>query len=314
MRKVESECQLSIVSTLYESEETIDDFIDRCHSAAVAANYDSYELILVNDGSSDRGLSKALTKCQDRGITSILVDLSRNFGHHKALLTGLGYSSGAHIFLIDSDLEEEPELLLPFRERMTVTQSDVIYGIQKNRKGSLPEKLLGSLFYFLFEIITNLQYPKNVLTARLMNRKYVDSLMLYRESEPYLIGLWSLVGFTQNSLVVEKKSLSLSQYTLKKKLSLAFNSIVSFSNRPLKGILYLGISAFVVFLVYGAKVLVDYIINRSVLEGWTSTILSIWGFGSLTLLVLGLNALYLSKIYLEVKNRPFTIIKNIYRT
>ena len=121
-----------------------------------------------------------------------IIDLSRNFGHHKALMTGLSYSKGELIFLIDSDLEEDPKLLEVFLNQMKLNKADVIYGVQKKRQGGFFGKISGEFYYRFFNFISKINFPRNVLTVRLMNRKYVDSLLLFKESELYLIGIWKL--------------------------------------------------------------------------------------------------------------------------
>ncbi len=302
---------LSIVSTIYKSEKTIVEFIKRISYSVSKLYGDDYELILVNDGSPDNSLDLAIE--ESKKIKKVkIIDLSRNFGHHKAMMSGLSYANGELVFLIDSDLEEMPEILENFIIEYKRQDTDVIYGVQKKRKGKLFERLSGKLYFKLFKFITNLNYPENVLTARLMNRKYVNSLLLHKESELYLIGIWHLTGFKQIPIKVTKKSLTPTTYTIRKKLELVINSIVSFSDRPLRLIFYLGIIITNIVIAYSSYLFFSSIIFGINLTGWTSLILSIWFFGGLTIMILGILGIYLSKIYIETKNRPFLIVKDTY--
>ena len=222
---------------MYYSASSLLDFYNRIKAEAIKVAPDSHEIILVNDGSPDESLSIAIDLAKiDPNL--IIINLSRNFGHYKALLTGLKYANGEKIFLIDSDLEEEPEYLGKFYAELELQKCDVIYGVQDKRKGKLFEKVSGLIFWKIFNFLSNISVPANHTTARLMRRAYVDALLLHEEREVFISGLWELTGFDQQPLTVKKLSISKSSYTLRKKLSLFVNAITSFSNLPLIAIFY----------------------------------------------------------------------------
>src|SRR5262245_15015952 len=149
---------LSIVNTLYQSEGFITEFHARCTAAATRLAASSYEIIFVNDGSPDQSLQKAIDlHAHDPHVR--VIDLSRNFGHHKALMTGLAHARGELVFLIDSDLEEDPEWLPRFREALIATGADVIYGVQKARKGGWFERTSGDLFFRVFNRVLTQPIP-----------------------------------------------------------------------------------------------------------------------------------------------------------
>ena len=151
--------KLSIVTTLYRSEPYITEFYQRVCAVASQLVGDDFEIIIVNDGSPDNSLDVAIQLHKtDSHIT--VIDLSRNFGHHKAMMTGLGYTRGQHIFLIDSDLEEEPEWLLTFHELLNKHQVDVVFGVQTVRRGNLYERITGQIFYRLFRFMTDIAQPE----------------------------------------------------------------------------------------------------------------------------------------------------------
>ena len=183
--------KLSIVATLYQSAPHIIEFHQRASIAASQLVGEDYEIVLVNDGSPDNSLNLAVQLTESDGHV-VVVDLSRNFGHHKAMMTGLMNSKGERIFLIDSDLEEEPEFLSAFADRMQSERCDVVYGIQQQRKGNWFERLSGRLFYRLFNSLAGLALPENLVTARLMTRRYVDALLLHKERELMLAGIWHI--------------------------------------------------------------------------------------------------------------------------
>lgn len=197
--------KLSVVATLYRSEPFIGEFLTRMGAVAGKIAGDDYELILVNDGSPDDSLAVALAKAEaDPHL--VVVDLSRNFGHHKAMMTGLAHADGDLVFLIDSDLEEEPEWLESFHGQLRDQGCDVVYGVQKSRKGRVFERWSGVVFYSLLRTLTALDLPKNIVTARLMTRRYVEALLRHEEREVFLAGLLQITGFDQRPTPVTKKA------------------------------------------------------------------------------------------------------------
>ncbi|MCW5209652.1 glycosyltransferase family 2 protein [Desulfobulbus sp. US1] len=210
--------RLSIVSTLYNSSDSISEFYKRVSAVAHQFAGEEYEIILVNDGSPDDSFDKAMHFIkQDEHL--VLVDLSRNFGHHKAILTGLKYAKGEFVFLLDSDLEEEPEWLFAFYPLMRKKKCDVVFGVQKNRKGGWFECWSGWVFYRTFKLITGVEIPENWVTARLMTHRYVSALLQHQERELSIGGLYLLTGFDQYPKSIVKHSLSVSTYTLSKKIA-----------------------------------------------------------------------------------------------
>ena len=303
--------KLSIVTTLYRSAAYIRPFCERTAAAARAITPD-YEIILVNDGSPDDSLAIAveLQRADPAHIT--VVDLSRNFGHHKAAMTGLMHAGGDLVFQIDSDLEEEPELLTLFHARMEESGADVVFGVQDRRKGGWFERASGRLFYLVFNLLSTHRVPPDLLMARLMTRQYVANLVAHRESELDIAGLWTLTGFTQLPVTVRKHSRETTTYSVGKRLALMVRSITAFSNLPL--IWIAGLGAGVLFLSFCYFVYIQYvrIFEGAPPTGFTTIILSVWFLGGLTIFSLGVIAIYLSVIFVETKNRPYTIVRRVY--
>ena len=303
--------KLSIVTTLYCSAPYIQEFCQRVERAAQEIAADDYEIVLVNDGSPDNSLDLAV-QLYKTDPHLVVVDLSRNFGHHKAMMTGLQYARGDHVFLIDIDLEENPDWLLTFQEQISNESCDVVYGVQEQRKGGWFERWSGECFYRLFNLLTSLDLPRNVVTARLMSRRYVEALLQYREREVFLGGLWHIAGFEQHAQVVTKHHNSETTYTFIKKISILINSITSFSNAPLIGIFYVGLLISFLSCLYICFLVISWLFFTKPLSGWTSVMASIWLIGGLIISFIGVVGIYLAKIFSETKQRPYTIVRQVY--
>ncbi|KQT58708.1 MULTISPECIES: glycosyltransferase family 2 protein [unclassified Aureimonas] len=303
--------RLSIVSTLYRSASTIDEFCKRCLVAAERITAD-IEIILVNDGSPDDSLERALNlfETDDR---IVIVDLSRNFGHHKAMMTGLAHATGDLVFLIDSDLEEEPELLESFYDEMIRTRSEVIYGVQGARRGRLFERLTGAAFFSITNHFSDEPLPRNVVTARLMVKDYVSALVQHLDRDFAIAHLWLITGFRQSPLTIQKLSHSKTTYSKRHRIDLAIKHITTNSTKILRYVLYSGLflstCSFLLIFYYFLR----YLVGGVGVDGFTSIIISILFFGGINTLILGILGTYVANILLEVKPRPYTIVRKVYR-
>ena len=304
--------KLSIVTSLYHSGPYIEEFHRRVSAAAAAITAD-YEIVLVNDGSPDDALGKALA-LQQRDARVVVVDLSRNFGHHRALMTGLQHARGDHVFLADIDLEEPPEALATLWSALEAEPGlDVAYGVQKERKGDWFERWSGRLFYRLFALISDIDYPADTLVARVMTRRYVDAILRYPERELELWGIFVLAGFAQKPVAITKGHKGTTTYTFRRKLSVALQSVVSFSTRPLLYISFLGFLMTAVMSIMAVTIIWRKIFQGIDVEGWVSLIVSIWLVGALILFSVGIIGVYLGKMFLELKDRPLTVVRHVYR-
>lgn len=304
--------KLSVVTTLYKSEPYIRDFYDRILSEANKLTND-FEIIFVNDGSPDDSLTilKGLVEFDSRVV---VVDLSRNYGHHKAIMTGLEYAKGNFIFLIDSDLEESPELLGLFWLDLISDESvDVVYGVQARRKGGFFERLSGNIFFSAFNFFSDVKIPKNFLTVRLMRRRFVEALIKFPERDLVFSILNSLVGYKSKEVEVVKLDHSPTTYSFSKKVRLLFRHILVASPRPL--LLSFNIGLLVVFF---SVLLVGYLSYKKIMsgvevDGWVSTVVAISFFGGLNMFFIGVVGAYIAEIFEETKKRPRTLVKHVYR-
>lgn len=301
--------ELSIVTTLYRSAQTVEEFCRRVIEAAEALT-DDFELIIVDDGSPDDSLEIACRLAEQDGRIRV-VELSRNFGHHKAMMTGLEYARGELVFLIDSDLEEPPELLHEFHETLEGRDVDVVYGYQNARKGGLFERITGGISYWLINLLITHPIPRNHVTVRLMTHDYVHSLLLHREQQTIIGGLWVITGYRQIGVPVEKLSLSPTTYSIRRRWLVLVDSITSFSETPLVAIFYLGLAISTLSALIGIFLIVRRFCG-AVLSGWVSVMLSVWFLGGLIIFSVGTIGIYISKIFVETKNRPYTIVRKVH--
>ena len=302
--------KLSVVTSMYKSEPFLREFWERA-SAAAARITPEYEIVFVNDGSPDESLTVSLDlfRADDHVV---VVDLARNFGHHKAMMTGLAHACGERVFLVDCDLEEEPELVERFYREMDRCGADVVYGVQEKRKGGFVERASGALFYRAFNAMSSVPVPPDVLTARLMTQRYVNSLVAHADREVFLLGLWALTGYDQVPMVVQKSKRPGTSYTLSRRIAVAVNSVTSFTNTPLVLVFYLGLVIFLLSLLAAAYLVIHRLFAGGYSSGWPSLIVSVWLLGGLTILCLGIIGIYIAKIFSETKRRPYTIVRALH--
>jgi putative glycosyltransferase len=279
---------------------------------AAEAITNDIELVMVNDGSPDNSLDLALA-LHRADSRVVVVDLARNFGHHKAIMTGLACASGDLVFLIDSDLEEQPEDLALFHRRLEQGDCDVVYGVQEARRGGAIERVTGSLFFFLVELISDQPLPRNLVTGRLMTRDYVRALVRHRDREFLIAHLWQVSGFRQEAIAVNKLSRSPSTYSLRQRIEMAVKHVTTTSTRLLYLVLYVGLLIFGLSIAVILYYLGRYFRSGIGVDGFTSQIVSIWFLGGLITLILGILGIYIANIMAETKRRPYTIVRRIHR-
>ncbi|MHC4777593.1 MAG: glycosyltransferase family 2 protein [Planctomycetota bacterium] len=306
---------LSIVTTLYKSESFVKEFHRRI-SAVAKKHTDDFEIVYVDDGSPD-GSGKAVRELAGDART-ILVELSRNFGHHPAMMAGLAHAKGDRIFLLDVDLEEEPEWLSSFWLELESKDADVVYAVQGSRIGGPMKRISGWLFYSLFNLMSETRIPRNLCTARLMTKPYVDALLSAKDSNIFLAGLMSWAGFRQVPIKVKRSprpNSSGSSYTFTRMISLALDALTSFTSYPLKVIFILGLIISTISGGVGLYLLLRKLIapDSIGITGWPSIMVSIWFLGGIIIFFIGVVGIYISKIFAETKERPIYIVRKIHR-
>ena len=306
--------KISIISTLYKSEKYLEEFLNECLLALKSIDCFDYEFVFVNDGSPDNSVAFLLEK--KKTIHPIrIIDLSRNFGHHYAIQAGLHNVKGDYVLLIDNDLETSPNVLVDFYNEIKKDPSlDMVFGYQESRKGGFIEKHFGNLFYKIFNLFSEIKIPENILTERLMSKKYVQELAALPDKNIFFAGLMQWVGFNQLGIPIKKQNRKgASTYTFRKRINLMINAIISFTAYPLKILFNLGILIFFGSLIASLFLIVKKIIYpEQILSGYTSLTVVILLSTGLILTAIGVLGIYLEKIFNQVKSRPTYIIKKIY--
>jgi dolichol-phosphate mannosyltransferase len=304
---------LSVVIPCYNEEESLRETHRRVQAACEAAPIKSYEIILVNDGSKDGTLSimQDLAK-QDPHL--VAVDLSRNHGHQLALTAGLFQSIGDHVLVLDADLQDPPELLTPMLERAR-DGVDVVYGKRASRVGETKFKLfMASMFYRLLSWASDINIPRDVGDFRLMSRRVVNEFKNMPEQHRFIRGMIAWVGFRQEEFPYRRDArfAGVTKYPFHKLVQFAFDAISSFSIRPLR--------LSIIFALFGAALagclglfaIWSYFQHRTI-SGWASLATIITFFSSLQLICIGVIGEYIGRTYIQVKNRPLFIVRDIYK-
>jgi putative glycosyltransferase len=306
---------ISVLTSLYKSEDFIVEFINETRKNLINNKCSNFEFIIVNDGTPDSSVQKIEENFKSKNLNIKIINLSRNFGHHKALITGLKHCTKDFVFLIDCDLEVNPNCLTKFLELMSSDDSiDCAYGVSdKKNKFSMKNfvtTFLSKIFAKIFIYFSNYNYNKKAVHARLMKKKFANEIIKCEHSNPFLLELYEFVGFNQKYLNIEYNKRKSSSYTLKKKFELFFYFFLSNSEKILK--IYFLLSLFLVFISFG--LIINFFYNYFFLQltaGYTSTVLLISTFGSLTLLGVSLCCLYIQQVFLDLKKLPNTIISSI---
>ena len=302
--------RLSVVIPCYNEEDCLGELHERV-AAACAACSDDYEVIFVNDGSSDRTWP-LISEYARRDPRVIGVNLSRNHGHQLALTAGLTLARGERIMIVDADLQDPPELLSEMMKLMDEGY-DVVYGQRRQRAGeTLFKKSSARLFYRLLMRLSETPIPLDTGDFRLMSRRALEALLAMPEQHRFVRGMVSWIGFPQTALLYDRNErfAGTTKYPLKKMLRFALDAITGFSIQPLRfasqiGLILAGLGAILV-----AYVVIAWLSNATV-AGWTSLMAVVVVLGSVQMFVLGLMGEYLGRLYMQSKQRPLFLIQDI---
>ena len=302
---------LSIVIPIYNEEGLINDLVDRTVSALEKFTKD-YEIIFVDDGSTDKSLNN-LTNHQDKNSNINVLALSGNFGHQAAFTAGLEFSTGDIVGMMDGDLQDPPELCEEMHRKITQEGYDIISGKRSGRKGKNSRNFYTFLFHFLFRNVTAFQNMENTGNFSLMKREAVDALLTMKEKIRYLPGMRTFIGFNQGYVdyIRDERFEGEAKMDLSKLFRLAADAIFAFSRFPIRLCLYMGLIGTIVFMFAGLYVIIAKIGGFAVI-GWSSTMLSIYFLGSIQLISIGIVGEYVYRIYKESQNRPLYFVKKFH--
>jgi len=302
---------LSVVVPCYNEEAVVGELHRRMTLVCRGGAGDSYELVLVNDGSSD-GTWAVLQRLARDDERVVAVDLSRNHGHQLALSAGLSLARGERILVIDADLQDPPELL-PDMMRLMNEGADVVYGQRLGRDGETWfKKASASVFYRLLLRLSAVPIPPDTGDFRLMSRQVLNALLAMPEQQRFIRGMIAWIGFRQVPLYYrrDKRFAGATKYPLRKMLTFAVDAITGFSIAPLRASLYVAGLFVGVAALLALYVLFSWLFLGAV-QGWTSIFLGMLIFSSVQLFSLAIIGEYLGRIYMQTKQRPLFIIREI---
>ncbi|MBL4715026.1 glycosyltransferase family 2 protein [Sphingobacteriaceae bacterium AH-315-L07] len=306
----------SFIVPIYNDGYLIDDFCQEFN-----AFFQSYintseideqvELIFVNDGSKDNSLSLLEDACSKFSFIRAIT-LSKNFGQHIALSCGYQHSKGEYVGMLNVDMEDHPSQIAALLDYIQNNDFDIVTGLYKKRHVSFPNRVTSYCFNLLLNKLTGHKVPYNVSTLRIMNRRFVDAYNSLSEKSRYLPGLELWLGFNHGYIEIshQKRTKGQSSYSFKKRLFMAFESIISFSDLPLKITVLLGMSLALLGFLLIIILIIQKIYFIDFKPGYTTSISVMVLIGGIQLLFLGLASLYIGRILKEVQNRPLYIVKN----
>jgi dolichol-phosphate mannosyltransferase len=303
-----SKPRYSIVAPCYNEEQNLFE-LHRRITEVMDQTGESWELVLINDGSRDR-TRVLMQELHQRDHRVHYIDFARNFGHQLAVTAGMDYAQGEAIVLIDADLQDPPELILEMIKKWQEGYK-VVYAVRSERKGETWFKLFtAKLFYRLIYRITDVNIPLDTGDFRLMDRQVVDTMKQMRERHRFIRGMTSWVGFSQTGVtyVRQERFAGETSYPLRKMLKFASDAITGFSYLPLQLATYLG---FIVAALSGLGmigVILARLIGQQPFFGQATTLVTVLFLGGVQLISLGIVGEYLGRIYDEVKNRPLYVV------
>ena len=298
---------ISIVIPVYQADRIVEELFSRIKNAMQFAA-GNYQLILVDDGSDDNSWMVIEKICSSE-MNVQGIKLSRNFGQHHAITAGLDNCTGEWIVVMDCDLQDRPEEISRLYQKASEGY-DIVFARRNNRTDSIWKKMTSAFFYRIYSYLTGISYDGTIANFGIYSNKVITAIKSMKEPMRAFSPMARWVGFKKTSIEVEhgKRFFGKTTYNIRKLLTLAFNIILSYSDKPLKIIIRIGFlissSAFITALY----ILYKYVNGKITVSGYTSIIISIWFLGGLIILILGILGLYISKIFTGIKNRPLYII------
>lgn len=296
---------ISVVIPVYNNASTVDELARRIDAALQPA---PYEAIFVDDGSADGSLTR-LKRIAGANPSVKVISLARNFGQHPAISAGFEHAKGDVVVLMDADLQDSPEDIPRVVEKLG-DDVDIVYTRKAQAEEDLAVRMSSALYHYVFSRITRSPRFAEIGTFRAFNRKFLAALLLYRERNVLYGPLMVYMGYKSAIIdVVRGARASGSGYTFGKRLALAINSLVSYTDIPHRLSIYIGLALFAGSLLYGAAVLVQYLIyGRSLPAGFTLVLLMLTLMLGSLMISLGIIGSYVFRVYQEVLQRPRYLI------
>ncbi|WP_296379333.1 glycosyltransferase family 2 protein [Reyranella sp.] len=303
---------LSLVVPVFNEEESIDIFLTTVEPFLDRAGL-RFEIVFVNDGSRDDTLSRLLD-CGRRDARIRIVNLSRNFGKEAALTAGIDHARGDILIPMDIDLQDPPDLFIPFIERWREGY-DIVYGVRQKRAwDTMSKRLSAGWFYWAFNRMSPVRIPPNVGDFRLVDRRAVEVLRQLPERNRFMKGLFAWVGFNAVGVPYERpqRAAGSSKFNLWRLWNFALDGVVSFSTVPLRASFYGGLAIAAIAALYALFIIGRVLIFGIDTPGYASLLIAVLGMGAIQLLSIGIIGEYLGRLFLEVKGRPIYVVEGVY--
>lgn len=300
-------CRISVVTPVYGCRSALHELFLRLKTTLEAITPD-FEIIMVNDGSPDCAWDTIVELAQaDRRVRGI--NLSRNFGQHLAITAGLDYCRGEWVVVMDCDLQDQPEEVGRLYNK-AVEGYEIVFGRRLTRHDNVLKKSLSRVFYSFFSYLTETKQDSSIANFGIYHRKVIDSVLKMQDSLRYFPTMVRWVGFRSAAVEVghAKRKLGKTSYNLRKLLHLAVNTIISFSEKPLRLTIKLGLFISFLSLLFGIYIVYRYFHGDIQVIGWPSVILSLWFLAGVIIFILGIVGLYIGKTFERTKNRPLYIV------
>lgn len=301
---------LSVVSPVYRAENIIDELYNEI-VANVSVLTDDFEIILVEDGSPDNSWAKIVDICKaDKRVKGIR--LSRNFGQHYAITAGLQKSSGDWIVVMDCDLQDRPDQIhkLMYKAKQGF---DIVFAQRVKREDKFFKKWFSKWFYRTFSYLTDTEQDSSIANFGIYSKQVVQAILEMKDQVRFFPTMSNWVGFNKTTEEVKHSARAegKSSYTFVKLLNLAFDNIISFSDKPLWLVIRFGFLISFFSFLFGIYFILKYFIYSIQVVGYTSLIVSVWFLSGILLFTLGLIGVYLGKTFDQGKGRPIYIIQEI---
>jgi dolichol-phosphate mannosyltransferase len=303
---------LSVVTPVYNEEEVVDRLASEL-IAALSTRSGPWEVIAVNDGSSDATLAK-LVEWHRREPRFKVIDLSRNFGHQRALLAGLAHASGEVIACIDGDLQDPPALIPTMLDRLDQQDADVVYAVRRRRKENAAKTTAYWMAYRLMRSIMDIELPLDSGDFAVMRRPVLDAMLRMPEQSLFLRGLRAWVGFRQVPFEYDRaaRAAGEAKYRWSDLFRLAYNGIFSFTKVPIRVLGMVGSAAILASVCYAIWLFVAWLFGAQIPAGFSTLILAIIFFSGVQLVAIRILGAYIHRIYDEVRARPVYLVRKFW--
>ena len=303
--------EISLVIPTFNEEGNVLRLYDEIKQVLLELHIAHYEVIFIDDGSSDASLER-IEELRGQDTNVHFLQLSRNFGHQHALKAGLDHASGAAVISLDADLQHPPALIKDMIQ-LWRNGAEVVYTRRKDQQNiGIFKKWSAKAFYWFANKISEVPIEEGTADFRLLDQKVVAAIQTFKESHLFLRGLIPTLGFKQVALDYEPAARfsGKSKYSLSKMFHFAINGITSSSAKPLYFSIYLGLFFAFLAFVYGCYALYIAIFTDAAITGWTSLIASVLFIGGIQMILIGIVGIYLGKLFVQSKQRPTYLIKN----